>query len=257
MRSRIGQSSIEYLTTYGWMALAATLAGATLYPTLSTGCDVSLESENIGSSLKIEQIGVDNTGNFKIRIDSESEQRIDISSLNITKDEESQEVAQSNSIPPGSEITYTVGNVERTGSCQEYQIEIQYSKGPLEDQSEVISVKGSLNLIETLSKLLKSFGDSITSIKVTASVQPTNDTICIGSNCNGESWKTEDEHLRKSGDKMTGPLNVGEIQAKCYGEKCQTEIAGTSGFVSLGEGLVNGTLNVTTIKPLGGTTTFR
>lgn len=252
MSSRLGQSGIEYLTTYGWMAVAVTVAGAALYPAVDMGCDVQIQNDVRTGGLAVEQAGVTQNGTFKVILDSDSREEILVESLNLSNTDQSLQVVSPRTVNPGGEITYPVGQIERTGTCQTYTMQVNFDKGPLKDQKLNLKVKGSLDLVETFASLLEITGDSITEIEILTSVKPTDNTMCIGLDCPTTSGPSVqgDEYVNYSGDEMTGTLKTSDIKSGCYGKECPTKKGSIEGFVNTEDGQVEGTLNVTEIKPL-------
>lgn len=250
--SRLGQSSIEYLTTYGWMIVAASLAGAALYPTLSFGCDIQIDENTRTGGIAVEQAGITGNGSFQVILDSDTREEVLIESLLLEKDDERIQVVSPQTISPGGEITYPVGQVEKTGSCQDYNVQVNFDKGPLKDQKLNLNIRGSMNLVESFASLLQITGDTISDIEISASVKPTNETLCIGTVCDTTTGTAVqgDEYVNYSGDEMTGTLQTGAIEAGCYGKNCTTTFGSEGGYVNTEDGKMGGTLNVTEIKPL-------
>lgn len=257
-----GQSSIEYLASYGWMVVAVGVAGAAMYPTVDMGCDVQIDENLRTGGITVEQAGITENGSFEVVLDSDTRQEIVVESIELESDEDSFRVVNPQTISPGGEKIYPIGQVERTGSCQDYNVNIRFDKGPLEGQETQLRIRGSMNLVRSFASFLLETGDSIPEIEINTSVQPTNDTICIGAGCastTGES-SGEENYVNFSGDEMTGTLETYEIRSACYGVKCDTRQGDTEGYLTTEDGQVNGTLNVTEIKPVSdenGAITFR
>jgi len=250
--SMLGQSSIEYLTTYGWMVLAVSIAGAALYPTVDMGCNIQIDGNTRTADIKVEQAGVTSDGRFEVVLDSGSRQEIIVESLEMKGSSDELKVVQPQKISPGGEIVYPVGQVERTSSCQEYTINVKFDKGPLKNQNIQLGLEGSLNLVETFTSLLEITGDSIEVIEVKASIQPTEETICIGSQCSETEGplNEENQYVNYSGDEMTGTLETNNIDSKCIGKNCSTTQLDETGYVNTEDAQVGGTLNVTEIMPV-------
>lgn len=248
-----GQSSIEYLTTYGWMVVAVGVAGAALYPNVNIGCDTQIENDFRSGGIALEQAGVDQQGSFKVVLDSDTRQEILIESASIEGNNQMIEVVQPRILDPGADLIYPIGNVEKTGSCQEYKMNFSFEKGPLAGQTKTINVKGSLNLIESFLSLIRSEGDRVQTIEIETSVTPTNDTLCIGERCKrtiGEIPGEEDQYVNESGDEMEGTLFANNVENTCYGEECEINKTEGQGFVNTSDAVVKGTLNMTELKPL-------
>lgn len=248
----LGQSSIEYVTTYGWMVLAVSMAGAALYPTVNTGCSIQFDDTASTGDITIEQAGVTENGSFQTVLNSQTDEEILIESLRLQGPTGNLEVVQPQTLAPGADLVYEVGEVERTGTCQDYTINVQFDKGPLKDQQVSLGLKGSLNLVESFVSLLKITGDTVPEIDVGASIQPSDEVMCIGSGCT-ETTGTEvedNEYVNYSGDEMTGTLRTSNVESTCIGKECPVTSINNTGYVSTEDPQVGGTLNVTEIMPL-------
>jgi hypothetical protein len=234
------------------MVLAVSLAGASLYPAVNTGCAVQLGDAASTGDISIEQAGVTENGSFQTVLNSQTDQEILVESLQLQGPTDSLEVVQPETLAPGADLVYEVGQVERTGSCQDYTINVDFDKGPLKDQQVSLDLRGSLNLVESFASLIRITGDSVSQIDVLASIHPSEDTLCIGSDCT-ESEGTEvegDEYVNYSGDEMTGTLRTSDVDSTCLGNECPVTSGDRSGYVSTEDAELTGTLNVTEIMPL-------
>lgn len=248
----LGQSSVEYVTTYGWMVVAVSLAGASLYPALDRGCQVQISDSAAAGDIAVEQAGVTENGSFQAVLDSQTDEEILIESLELKGSDDGFEVVRPQVLAPGSEIVFDVGEVERTGSCQDYRINVQFDKGPLKDQQVSLDLRGSLNLVESFASLIKITGDSVSEIDVKASIHPSEEVMCIGSGCT-ETTGTEveaDEYVNYSGDEMTGTLRTSDIESTCMGKNCPVTKGTQTGYTNTEDSRVEGTLNATEIMPL-------
>ncbi|MFB6159438.1 MAG: hypothetical protein ABEJ95_07345 [Candidatus Nanohalobium sp.] len=246
----LGQSAVEYLTTYGWMVIAVSMVSAVAYPALDRGCSVEV-SDDIGGDLTVEGAGVSENGTFKVVLDSDTAQEVTVESLQLNSSEDSFEVVNPESVRPKGKKVYRIGEVEKTGSCDNFDVVMTYDKGPLKDQRTHLQIKGSLELVKKFKSLIREIGDSVTEIDIYSTVKPTEKTLCIGTSCPTTEGEVQgDEYVNYSGDEMTGTLKTGEIKALCYGVNCPTEKGDEDGYVNTEDARMNGTLNLTELKPL-------
>jgi hypothetical protein len=234
------------------MVIAVSLAGAALYPTINTGCSIQFDDAASTGDISIEQAGITENGSFQAVLNSETDQEILIESIKLQGPSDSLDVVQPQTLAPGADLVYEIGQVERTGSCQDYTINIQFDKGPLKDQQISLGLRGSLNLVESFASLIKITGDSISQIDILTSIHPSGETMCIGEGCMDTkgSPNESNEFVTVSGDEMTGTLRTSEVDSTCIGNECPVSSNDRSGYVSTEYGEVNGTLNVTEIMPL-------
>jgi hypothetical protein len=223
-----------------------------MYPALDMGCDVQIDENLRAGGLAVEQAGITENGSFEVVLDSDTRQEIVVESMELESDDDSFRVVNPQTVDPGGEKIYPIGQVERTGSCQDYNVNIRFDKGPLEGQETQLRIRGSMNLVKSFASFLLETGDSIPEIEINASVKPTNDTICIGAGCSSTTGERTggENYVNYSGDEMTGTLETYEIKTTCYGVKCKTTKGEVDGYLTTEDGQMNGTLNVTEIKPV-------
>ncbi|WP_153550055.1 hypothetical protein [Candidatus Nanohalobium constans] len=252
MSSRLGQSGVEYLATYGWMAVAVTVAGAALYPSLNTGCNVQLDGDIRTGGLAIEQVGADKNGTLKVIFDSDTREKLQVESIRLEGSEDSLTVVQPREISPGGEIAYKIGDVERTSGCDTFDAEITFDKGPLQSQKKQIEISAPYELVKRFLSLIRTRGDSIEHLEVDASVKPTNETICVGLGCGiteGGNATEPEKYLNYSGDSMRGTLRTNRFDSVCYGVKCEEKGGDIEGYVNSNESFMAGTLRLTELMP--------
>lgn len=247
-----GQSSVEYLVTYGWMVVAVSAASIVFLPTTpDRGCSTEIET-NFPEGVKIENIGVENNETLLVVLKNTASRSIDVNSVWMDGPRERLSVTEVQKLGPGEETTYRLGTVNQTENCNEFETEVSYEKGPLERQEKATSIRAGYKLVQSFLKPLKTKGDSAEYIKLQSTVRPANETICIGSKCPtefGESKPAPEKYVNYSGDTMRGTLNTSEINADCYGVNCPDIETESPGFLNRNKTFMEGTLNVTQLKP--------
>lgn len=249
---KYGQSSVEYLATYGWMAVAVTVAGAALYPTLNTGCNTEISNDIVAGGLSIEQVGTDTNGTLKVVFDSNTDEELQIEAIEMRGQDDQLTVVQPKMVPPGGNLAYDIGTVRKTTGCDNFRTTITFDKGPLQNQKKVLNIIGPYDLVDRFLSLVRTKGDTIESIKVDTSIKPTNNSMCFGLGCNrteGEPAEEPEKYLNYSGDTMRGTLRVDRVKTYCFGEGCESRDTGLKGYVNSNNSFMSGTLNITEIMP--------
>ncbi|QGA80260.1 hypothetical protein [Candidatus Nanohalobium constans] len=250
MGSSKGQSAVEYLTTYGWMVLVLTVAGSAVFTTVSPGCQVSVQA-GPASSLTASESGLEEGNTLSVILRNSESSLIEIRSVKL---EGRQESAKNTQIPVGEEKKYEVTSVKPSGECQEYDMTLAYSTQNLPNLEQKFTVRGKFTLPQIIVEKLFVAGDTIEEIETRETVLPTgNNTMCFGDDCGtteGGELTGSEQYLNISGDSMQGPLNTDALNANCYGDLCSSTQTSDLGYVSSQNNTLNGTLNVTEVKPI-------
>lgn len=249
MSFRLGQSSIEYLVTYGWMLLAVSMVGTVVYNQVQVPCDIRVTG-GYGSKIDVSQAAV--TGNDKLSLvfESGTYEELDVNQIQIQAgNEESYFYNETFQIRPGADKAVSVANAERKSGCTDVQMTVNFDEGPLENQQRVFDIKAPVNILGEIIFQLKISGGQINALHVDSSIQPSNTTSCFGNNCNTTEGPETSEYVSRSGDEMTGTLQTSELTAECIGNLCAMETGALQGNVSNQDNTMDGTLNTTEIKP--------
>jgi hypothetical protein len=129
---------------------------------------------------------------------------------------------------------------------------VVYDKGPVPSVTQSVDVRLPVEIARVLQPFLEIFGGEVDSIDTNSSIMAADGDACIGRSCDttGNRGEYSDaEYVDRSGDEMTGTLFTNAIEWKCIGEGCQVEQGSLSGYVSSQNNTLDGTLNVTQIKP--------
>lgn len=243
-----GQAAIEYLTTYGWMILAVGLVGGTVYTQLPQPCnfEASIGSEH----LMIENMGVTQRGELAVSFRRSVPEEVVIQQAYI-KDNQTLYSNETTRIErTGTPIR--IGNVERTQDCQQYQLQVEYDKGVIPDIKKSTTLRLPITLDKVLQPYLTIKGGNINSLSSSSTFRATNSDICIGGRCPDNLPKDdnrEKQFVNRSGDQMQGTLEVGKLDWECIGGNCGVEQGSLKGYVSEENNTIDGTLNLTEIKP--------
>ena len=251
-----GQSAIEYLTTYGWMLLAVSAAASVTYTQIGTSCPFEIEGVSSSSGLSVEQLGAREGEDIKMVVESQTFEKIKINSISLESQYSDAEILPPVVIEGGESAVLDMGKVQTAETCETLDATVNYDKGPIQGQSHTVKLNGPMALNATIELYLKKIGDTISTLEViNSSVRPANlsEGMCIGGNCpntDAEASQVSTEEVLFEGDEMLGTLRLETIQAKCYGANCPISTGNSSDFVQKGQGEINGTINVTEIKPV-------
>jgi len=240
-----GQSAIEYLTTYGWMLLAVSIAGTTFYTTLDTGCSTQLTASS-DSELSLKDVGITRQGLAAVFTSPTGDVTID--EVNITN----KDINRVKTVPVDAEGTsYVIADANKTegGSCQKVDLQVSYDTEYLSNLDAEYELELPVGSLENLIKYLRQSGGDIPEIKVQSTVKATNNQICFGRNCpNTESDKNS--KVNRSGDTIYGTVQTKEIDFECIGGNCKQETGSLEGYLNRTKNTADGTLKFKEIKPI-------
>jgi len=248
MGRRLGQAAIEYVTQYGWMLVAASIVGGTVYTQIPTACN--LEAQGFEEDVEISQVGIDKDQELLMSFRRKTVDEINIKQVRLNGSETIYQ-NQSFRLPRERSASTQLTEVERSTSCNNYQLTIVYDKGPVPSIKQTVDLRLPVSMAKVLKPFLKTIGGEVNSISTSSTILATNDTVCIGGNCpSNDKGKYKDvEYVNRSGDQMTGTLYTNNINWSCIGGNCPIEEGSLKGYVSEENQTLDGTLNVTEIKP--------
>jgi len=245
-----GQSSIEYLVTYGWMLIAVATVSGVVYPTLNTGCSPGTTGFS-STDVSITDEGIIDGDRFAVVVKNNRFEDITINRTTLRTNDQNITRSRDVEIKPGERSPYELVSVQDndTSRCVEADVTMQYDVGPLGGQT----IQGTATIP---AKLLEAFisagGGELVSVQINSSVMPSassSDVICIGSDCPDRRERTDDPVLRE-GDTMNGSLYTNEVSFECMGDGCTEKTGSLSGQLSPNQTNMDGTLRVTELKPL-------
>lgn len=237
------QSAIEYLITYGWMLVLVSIVGGGLYQFSADECGVEASGFAF-QEIDIVDETVTSDGRFELTLRSNSNREIVIDGFEA--DNGSLNQKRQMVLEPGETRVYEVADVNQTEGCDETDLQVYYSVGPVSNQHYSGTLKMPFELIEAVIYYLERSGGHIDRLEVNSSITPTGSDVCVGDRCERVTGD-EDEEVERSGDEMTGYLETREIEFNCFGDKCSVEEGDLPGQVSTQNHTMDGTLNVTNI----------
>lgn len=144
------QSAIEYLVTYGWMLIAVAIAGGAVYPALTPECVESTTGFQ-SQSINLQNFGPNTDNELELVVENQRSDQITVkkitagladSDVNITNNQDVNVMAgATNSTNVGYGISSSAED------CTTFEVEIEYSIGPLENQKATGTVTGPIDVI--------------------------------------------------------------------------------------------------------------
>lgn len=237
------QSAIEYLVSYGWMLVAVAVIGGGLYQVSGGGCNVEVSGLQ-GSQLVAEDVGINTDDQLSLAFRSSSNREIIIKEVEF--DNGSVNQIRDLVIEPGETKEYKVANTERTEGCSTIDMVVTYDIGPVNSQKFYGELTAPAQVIDVIINYLKVSGGEIKTLKVESTVGYSSSEMCVGDQC--DLTETGDtEQVNRSGDQMTGYLEVRNLEFECFGDQCDVETGSYPGYVNTENNTMDGTLNVTEV----------
>lgn len=128
-----GQSSIEYLVTYGWMVLAVAIVGGIAYDSVGSGCQRTFTGF-FDDTVSVGTFGVDTQGNFKVSLENQEFRSITVEQFNVTSGGRTRVKTLDRQIEAGTSDDLKVPGYSQGGGCSDLKVRMVYDKGPLQDQ---------------------------------------------------------------------------------------------------------------------------
>lgn len=237
------QSGIEYLITYGWMVIAIGVIGGGLYQFSGGDCDVEVEGLE-GANLVAEDAAIDSDDHLSLAFRSSSNRQITVRQVEAGN---SSIVQLRNMIlEPGETRAYEFANTNSSEDCATIDLEVTYDIGPVSSQKFYGQLRAPATLIDKIVNFLSVSGGEIDRLVVQSTIKPISGDACIGDQCS-LTETGDSEYVNRSGDNMTGYLEVSELEFNCIGDQCATQTGTYSGYVSLTNNTMDGTLKFTEI----------
>ncbi|QGA80385.1 hypothetical protein [Candidatus Nanohalobium constans] len=244
-----GQSSIEYLANYGWMVVAVALISGTVYTQIPDPCN--LEPQSLGTrDVKISEMGITTSQELALSLQSMVAEEVVIDQI-IIEGNETLYNNQSKALYRSSE-PFNLGGATKTEECNDFTFTVVYDRAEVPNIKQTTDIRLPVQLDSIQIPYLLIGGGEISSLESNSTFRATNSDICLGGNC-GDSGPTDDnrvrEYVNRSGDEMTGALETNSVEWGCIGGNCGVEEGSLEGYVSEENNTVDGTLNLTEIKP--------
>lgn len=256
-----GQSGIEYLTTYGWMLVAVSVVGGTMYTQIDTGCRMGVDGFS-GPFPVVDEVYQYENETLLLNVRNPDSDEIEVTEMVLREDGEEVGIIDVRQSINGeaSENIYT-NRFSSSENCVTRDIQINYKSGNLRGLTTNGTLTGKLALvpIKALFTANATFVDTNEEIKFNASrteaesdIQHYNWTFGDGETAQGETvthnysgeavytveLTVEDEEgivdtetkqifvgglLRRAGGNLSS-LKVGEsVITKCVGSACDKE----------------------------------
>jgi rhodanese-related sulfurtransferase len=251
-----GQSAVEYLITYGWMLVAVGIGGGVAYSTVQPNCQAEITGFQ-SNQLSIDDEGLTEENLFAVVLESQASERITVNRITLETDNTTINRNREVVVDPSEPQLYEIVEIEPDDtSCIEADFTIDYDLGPLTDQRAVGSAQIPASLVQAIENFLSVGGGEIEALQVNSSMMRSQyaqgDNICIGGDCT-PIRQSDDTPIERDGDVMSGSLETNNLEMECIGNDCTYETGTATGEVSNINNSMDGTLNVTEIRPITST----
>lgn len=140
-----GQSSLEYLITYGWMLIAVAIASGIAFTNFQSSCQRTFNGFYT-DAVSVEQFGVDESGALKISLKNHKYTTIEVNSLNISSEESNISKAFDKNITGGRALALDIDGFKISERCNELDMTLDYDRLPLESQKASGQMKAPLEI---------------------------------------------------------------------------------------------------------------
>jgi hypothetical protein len=249
-----GQSAIEYLTTYGWMLLVVGIAGGSVYTVVQDSSQVSKTSGLANADVQVTDFAVTSEGDLQMVVRAAAAEQVRLNEIELV-DQENQNLkavnAEGFTLPVGGSRTVSLSNVQRSENTNTYEVIITYDAGGLNSLQATGTITGPIEIVEVVVERLLASGGEIDSLDIQASLRSSDgNPVCLGESCPSTEGGGDQEYVDRSGDEMTGTLQVDDVEFNCLGNSCSVSTGSLTGNVSNVNNTMDGTLNVTEVKPI-------
>lgn len=147
-----GQSGLEYLVTYGWMLIAVSVAGATIYNNLDESCRLEAQS-SFGPFPKVADVGKTTGGNIAVELRNPQDDYVYVEDLKFRDNGSLVSSVDINSgINGESSSGYTASNLRPSEECNTFEAEIVYGSEEASELSSTATIVGEVEIVKILAE---------------------------------------------------------------------------------------------------------
>lgn len=139
-----GQSSIEYLTTYGWMLGVVAIAGAAIFATVQGQC-VQSTSGFTGQDVMIENFGKGENG-LSLEIRNGNPSTATIREITVNNDDKSRTFSNEFSVDVGETEVINIPSITESDSCNTFNVNIVYDSGSIKNSTVEGTLTGNVEI---------------------------------------------------------------------------------------------------------------
>lgn len=130
-----GQSTIEYLTSYGWMLVTVAVVSGALYSQIGDASCVQSTSAFEFQSFRIDNFGLTSSGDLAFELTNSGSDQVNINNVTLSDDDLTASYNLSTLIiDPYNSDTFDIPGFESSEQCNDFEFQINYSSGGIEDQ---------------------------------------------------------------------------------------------------------------------------
>lgn len=144
---RLGQSSVEYLTTYGWMIIAVAVLGSVVYTGMGPNCRLTVSGAT-GNFPTAADIGQYSNQTVVMDIENPQDQQIDVNSINFSRNG-----TVLASVPVDKQINgeasepVSTDRFSTSEGCNSFTASINYQTEGLENLESSFEISGLIKLL--------------------------------------------------------------------------------------------------------------
>lgn len=144
------QSAIEYLITYGWMLVAVSIVGGSVYSFVGQPC-ISSSSGSFGESVSVNEFGLQaNSNNISYIIENGNNDAVKIKSVKFESNGKTAVSSLDSRINPLESKSFSINGFAQKESCNTMQVNIIYDldtgSASLKDQEVNGEITGNIEI---------------------------------------------------------------------------------------------------------------
>lgn len=141
-----GQSSIEYLSTYGWMLIVTSIAAGAIYSYIPEDqCNVEVTSE-MSNQLKLESLNVEKDGDLDLRIRNEGAHKATITKIIVNEAGKNTSISNNVAIPKLESHIFTLEGTQKSTSCNSLGVTLKFNSTDLGTVQDSGAIEGKVEL---------------------------------------------------------------------------------------------------------------
>lgn len=131
-----GQSSIEYLSTYGWMLVTVAIVSGAIYSYIPQDtCNGEVTTE-LGNQLQIEDIAVDTQGDLNLQIRNMGAQDAYIENITLIHENNETSISPDKDLPKLEDAVFQLEGTTNSENCNTFNVDVDFNTSNLEDQTD-------------------------------------------------------------------------------------------------------------------------
>lgn len=139
-----GQSSLEYLSTYGWMLGVVAIAGAAIFATVQGQC-VQSTGGFTGQDIMIENFGHGENG-LSMELRNGDASTVEIKELSVKRGDLSRNLTETFTVDVGETEVRNLPSFTESDGCNTFNVKIVYDTGAIQNSTVEGTITGNLEI---------------------------------------------------------------------------------------------------------------